>query len=66
MRDYSNNNCYITCRPTDRDDLHRDRRAKAVPAAHVDLLDWHQDEQTHHGDEQLGGVGVREVLHHRC
>lgn len=51
--------------PTDRKDLHRDRGTQTLPEAHVYLLHWDQDSQTHQGDEQLSHVGVRQVLHHR-
>lgn len=49
---------------TNREDLHWDRCTQALPETHVDFLNWHQDSQTHQGDQQLSHVGVRQVLHH--
>lgn len=43
----------------------RDRGTQALTATHVDLFNWDQDSQTHHGDQQLSRVGVRQILHHR-
>lgn len=52
----------LTC----REDLHRDRCTQALPAAHIDLLNWDQDSQTYQGDQQFSQVGVRQILYHRC
>lgn len=49
---------------TNRKDLHRDWCTKALSVTHVDFFNYHQNSQTHHGDQQLRHVGVRQVLHH--